>query len=40
MALGEVKILCIKDQVRSYINDFRERIRMITNASFVGGRLN
>ena len=33
-ALGEgTKILCIKDHVRSSINDFRERIRVITNAS-------
>ena len=31
MALGEgKKILCIKDHVRSCINDFRERIRAIT----------
>ena len=31
--LGEgMKILCIKDHVRSSINDFRERIRAITNA--------
>ena len=26
-----MKILCIKDHVRSCINDFRERIRAITN---------
>ena len=26
-----MKILCIKDHVRSSINDFRERIRAITN---------
>ena len=35
-----MKTLCIKDDVRSSINDFRERIRAITNASFVVGRLN
>ena len=40
-ALGEgMKILCIKDHVRSCINDFRERIRAITNPSFAVGRLN
>ena len=40
-ALGEgMKILCIKDHVRSSINDFRERIRAINNPSFVVGRLN
>ena len=40
-ALGEgMKILCIKDYVCSSINDFRERIRAITNPSFVVGRLN
>ena len=40
-ALGEgMKILCIKDHVRSSINDFRERIRAITNPSFAVGRLN
>ena len=39
--LGEgMKILCIKDYVRSSINDFRERIRAITNTSFAVGRLN
>ena len=38
MALGEgMKILCIKDHVRSCINDFCERI---TNPSFAVGRLN
>ena len=31
--------LCIKDPVCSSINDFRERIRAITNASFAVGRL-
>ena len=37
-ALGEgMKILCIKDHIRSCINDFRERIR-ITNPSFAVGR--
>ena len=35
-----MKILCIKDHVRSCINDFRERIRAITNPSFAVGRLN
>ena len=30
----------IKDHVRSSINDFRERIRAITNPSFAVGRLN
>ena len=35
-----MKILCIKDHVCSSINDFRERIRAITNPSFVVGRLN
>ena len=40
-ALGEgMKILCIKDHVRSSIIDFRERIRAITNPSFAVGRLN
>ena len=39
--IGEgTKILCIKDHVRSSINDFCERIRVITNASFTVGRLN
>ena len=39
MALGEgMKILCIKDHVHSCINDFRERIRAITNPSFAVGR--
>ena len=32
--------MCIKDHVRSSINDFRERIRAITNPSFAVGRLN
>ena len=31
--------MCIKDHVRSSINDFRERIRAITNPSFAVGRL-
>ena len=35
-----MKILCIKDHVRSCINDFRERIRAITHPSFAVGRLN
>ena len=35
-----MKILCIKDHVRSSINDFRERNRVITNPSFAVGRLN
>ena len=35
-----MQILCIKDHVRSCINDFRERIRAITNPSFAVGRLN
>ena len=35
-----MKILCIKDHVRSSINDSLERIRAITNTSFVVGRLN
>ena len=35
-----MKILCIKDHVRSCINDFCERIRVITNPSFAVGRLN
>ena len=40
-ALGEgMKILCIKDHIHSCINDFRERIRAITNPCFVVGRLN
>ena len=40
-ALGEgMNIFCIKDHVRSSINDFRERIRAITNTSFAVGRLN
>ena len=42
-ALGEgMKILCIKDHVRSSIIDFRERIRVITNGnpSFAVGHLN
>ena len=30
-----MKILCIKDHVRSSINDFRERNRVITNPSFA-----
>ena len=34
-----MKILCIKDHVCSSINDIHERIRAITNASFVVGRL-
>ena len=35
-ALGEgIKILCIKDHVRSSINYSRERIRAITNASLL-----
>ena len=35
-ALGEgMKILCIKDHVRSSINDFCERIRAIPNPSFT-----
>ena len=39
MALGEgIKILCIKDHVRSSINDFRVRNRAITNPSFAVGR--
>ena len=33
-------MLSIKDCVRSSINDFRERIRAITNPSFAVGRLN
>ena len=32
------KILCIKDHVRSSINDFRERNRVITNPSFAVGQ--
>ena len=37
-AFGEgIKILCIKDHVRSSINDSRERMRAITNTSFVVG---
>ena len=32
--------MCIKDHVRSSINDFCERIRAITNPSFAIGRLN
>ena len=40
-ALGEgMKILCIKDHVRSSINYIRERIRVITNPSFAVGCLN
>ena len=40
-ALAEgMKILCIKGHVHSSINDFRERIRAITNPSFAVGRLN
>ena len=35
-----MKILYIKDHVRSSINDFRERNRAITNPSFAVGRLN
>ena len=35
-----MKILCIKDHVRSSINDFRERNRAITNFSLAVGRLN
>ena len=35
-----MKILCISDHVRSGINDFRERIKVITNTSFTVGRLN
>ena len=36
-----MKILCIKDHVRSSINDdFRERNRVITNPSFAVGHLN
>ena len=35
-----MKILCIKDPVRSSINDFRVRNRAITNPSFAVGRLN
>ena len=35
-----MKILFIKDHVRSSINDFRERIRVITNPSFAVGCLN
>ena len=35
-----MKILCMKDHVRSRINDFRERNRAITNPSFAVGRLN
>ena len=35
-----MKILCIKDHVRSSINDFREGNRAITNPSFAVGRLN
>ena len=34
-----MKILCIKDHVRSSINDSHERIRVIINASFVIGNL-
>ena len=37
---GFEKILCIKDHVHSSINNFRERIRAITNPSFMVGRLN
>ena len=33
-----MKILLIKGHVRSSINGFCERIRVITNASFVVGR--
>ena len=36
-ALGEGKILCIKDHVHSSINDYRERN---TNTSFAVGSLN
>ena len=40
-ALGEgMKILFVKDHVRSIINDFCERIRAITNPSFAVGHLN
>ena len=40
-ALGEgMKILCIKDHVRSSVNNFRERIRVITNSGFAVGHLN
>ena len=36
MALGVgMQILLIKDHIRSSINDFCERIRTITNPSFV-----
>ena len=41
MVLREgMKILGINDHVRSSINDFRERIRAITNPSFAVGLLN
>ena len=40
-ALGEgMKILCIKDHVYSSINYVCERIRAITNPSFMVDRLN
>ena len=35
-----MKILCIKDHVRSSINDSHERIRAITKTSFAIGYLN
>ena len=35
-----MKILCIKDHVRSSINGFRERNKAITNPSFAVGCLN
>ena len=35
-----MKIFLIKDHVHSSINDFRERIRVITNPSFAVGHLN
>ena len=40
--MGEgIKLLCIKNHVRSSINDFRERNRaIITKPSFAVGRLN
>ena len=38
MAFEEgIEILCIKDYVGSSINDFGERISVITNASFAVG---
>ena len=35
MAFGEGIILLIKDHVHSSINDFREKIREITNPSYA-----